>query len=208
MGRRHQSGQTKLSERQRLELASEAARIMATEGQKSYLIAKQKAADRMKMTNRQALPSNAEVHDALMTYQRLYGGDRHQAHLQSLRKSALEAMRFLKPFSPRLVGPVVDGTADQFSRICLHLFTDDPDRPMHYLMSHEVPFSQERRRIRWHRNTHKDIDVLVIEDEDEVIECSIMVGDDAKTAPPSPIDGQPMVRASFQEVASWVELGE
>jgi hypothetical protein len=204
MGRRHPSGPTKGLERQRLELAAEAARIMATEGQKSFLLAKQKAADRLRVSARQALPSNSEIQQALIEYQRLYGGQERESHLQYLRELALEAMRFFKPFSPRLVGAVLDGTADQFSRVCLHLYTDDPDAPLHHLMAHDVPFSQERRKIRWHRDTHLDIDVLVIEDDGEVIECSIMVGPDAKQAPPSPIDGQPMARASIQEVSRWV----
>jgi len=109
-------------------------------------------------------------------------------------------MAFLKPFKPRLVGPVLDGTADQFSRVCLHLFTDDPDGPVHFLMQHDIPFTQERRRVRWHRDAFREIDVLVIDQDGDVVECSVMVGPDGKHAPPSPITGEPMARATLGEV--------
>lgn len=177
---------------------------MATEGQKNYLIAKQKAAERLGVSKRSALPSNADVEQALKTYQRLYGGADHIEHLSELRSLAIEAMRFLKPFKPRLVGPVLEGTADQFSRVCLHLFSDDPDGPVHFLMEHDIPFTQERRRIRWHRDETREIDVLVIDQDGDVVECSVMVGPGAKQPPPSPITGEPMARASLGEVEALV----
>ncbi len=188
------------TDRNRLDIAAEAARIMATEGQKNYLTAKQKAAARLGITQRSALPSNADVEDALKTWQRLYGGEDHAKCLSDLRELAVEAMAFLKPFKPRLVGPVLEGTADQFSRVCLHLFTDDPDGPVHFLMQHDIPFTQERRRVRWHRDVFREIDVLVIDQDGDVVECSVMVGPDGKHTPPSPITGEPMARATLGEV--------
>lgn len=194
------SRQLRHNERQRFEVAMEAARIISVEGQRNYLAAKQKAALRLGVTNRQALPSNSEVEMALKEWQRLYGGEELMAHLTFLRELALEAMAFLKDFRPRLVGPVLEGTADQFSRVCLHIFADDPDAPVHFLMERGLRFDQERRRIRWHRGESLDIDVLVLEKDGELIELSVMVGPDAKQAPPSPIDGRAMARASYAEL--------
>ncbi len=208
MGKKRPPSQAKNKERNRQEVAFEAARIIATEGQKNFATAKQKAAQRLGVTNRNALPSNVEVHEALQEYQRLYGGQAHEDHLLHLRSLALEAMAFFKPFQPKLVGPVLDGTADQFSRICLHLFSDDVDAPIHHLMANDVPFYQERRRIRWHKETYKDIDIVVIEEAGESIEASIMVGADAKQPPPCPIDGQAMARASAEDVASLIRVAQ
>lgn len=202
------SRQLRHNERQRFEVAMEAARIISVEGQRNYLAAKQKAAHRLGVTNRQALPSNTEIEMALKEWQRLYGGEELSLHLKHLRELALEAMAFLKDFRPRLVGPVLEGTADEFSRICLHLFTDDPDAPVHFLMEHGVRFEQERRRIRWHRGESLDIDVLVLEKDGELIELSVMVGPDAKQAPPSPIDGKAMARASCSELKQIIEADQ
>jgi hypothetical protein len=58
----------------RMEVASEAARIIATEGQHNYHAAKKKAAERIGVSERLALPSNIEVKEALLSYQDLYGG--------------------------------------------------------------------------------------------------------------------------------------
>ena len=92
----------------RLEVAAEAARIISTEGQNNYHAAKKKAAERIGVSERLALPSNIEVIDALKSYQAIYGGTAHGQNLQRLRSTAVTAMRLLQEFRPRLVGSVLD----------------------------------------------------------------------------------------------------
>ena len=191
--------------RERQELAAEAARIIATEGQRSYLLAKHKAAERLGASTRQGLPSNAEIETALREWQQLYGGEELAERLQEMRQAALGAMRFLKPFTPKLVGPVLEGTADEFSRICLHLFADDPDAVVRYLMEHGIPFEQERRRVRWHDGSRKHIDVLVVQADGEEVELAVMIGREARQALPSPIDGRPLRRGSLHEVEALLQ---
>lgn len=193
------------SDRLRLEIAAEAARIMAVEGQRSYLAAKHKAAERLGASTRGGLPSNSQIEQALKEWQFLYGGEAHRQHLQALREAALEAMHFLTPFRPRLVGPVLEGTADEFSRVCLHLYDEDPDSVVRFLMEHGIPFEQERRRIRWHDGGWRELDVLVVEAGEHTVEISLMIGRDALQAPPSPIDGQPLRRAGLNEVKALLE---
>jgi hypothetical protein len=192
------------SNRHRLQIAAEAARIIATEGQPNYLLAKQKAAERLGASTRKGLPSNSEVEQELKAWQQVYGGIAHEDQLQQLRAGAAAAMRFLKPFRPRLVGPVLEGTADQHSRISLHVFSEDPDAVVRFLMEHRVPFSQERRRIRWHDREYRQIDVLVVEDGAQTVELVLMVGRDAVQAPPCPIDGRPQKRMALDEVEALV----
>ena len=190
----------------RQQLAAEAARIMATEGQKSFLVAKQKAAKRLGACERTGLPSNLEVEEELKLWQQLYGGESQAEQLAELRQGAVRAMRFLAAFSPRLVGPVLEGTADGFSRICLHVFSDDPDAVVHHLMQHGIEFEQERRKIRWHDGDHRHIEVLVVQAGDNTVEMSLMIGRDALHAPRSPVDGQPLKRASLDEVEALLQL--
>lgn len=190
--------------RVRQEVAAEAARIIATEGQRSYLTAKHKAAERLRVS-KGGLPTNAEIELALKEWQHLYGGEEHQQRLHELRLAALEAMKFLDRFKPRLVGPVLEGTADEYSRVCLHLYADDPDAVVMFLMESGIEFSQERRRIRWHGGEHRDVDVLVVEAGEETVEMTLMIGRDAIHPPPSPIDGHPVKRINRSELQALID---
>lgn len=188
----------------RLEIAAEAARIMATEGQRSFLTAKQKAASRLGASSRTSLPSNSEVERALREWQQLYGGQAHAEVVLELRESAASAMRFLEAFRPRLVGPVLEGTADEHSRISLHVFADDPDAVVHFLLEHHLPFDQEIRRIRWHDGSARELDILVLEGGGHAVELIQMIGREARQAPPSPVDGRPQRRAALAEVEAMI----
>lgn len=185
----------------RREIAAEAARIIATEGQTNYHLAKRKAADRIGVSERLALPSNLEVQDALLQYQGLYGGQAHADNLEQLRAVAVEAMQRLADFSPRLVGPVLDGTAGPHSRVSLHVFCDQPETLVLHFLENSVPFVQEQRRIRWHDGGHRHVQVLVVEVDGATVELMVFAPVDLRQAPPSPIDGKPQRRASLADVA-------
>lgn len=191
--------------RQRQEVAAEAARIIATEGQRSYLAAKHKAAERLGAAARGGLPTNAEIETALKQWQHLYGSPEHAKRLRAMRLTALEAMGFLHCFQPRLVGPVLEGTADEYSRICLHLFSEDPDAVVRFLMEHGIDFEQERRRIRWHDGEYREVDVVVVESGEQTVEMTLMIGRDAVHPPPSPIDGNPVRRIGPADLRALIE---
>ena len=181
-------------------MAAEAARIIATEGQHNYHAAKKKAAERIGVSDRMALPSNIEVKDALRTYQDLYGGSAHQENLESLRQTAIKAMQLLDPFNPRLVGAVLDGTASEHSRIALHVFAESVESVILYFLERDVPFSQEQRQIRWHNGEHRTVPLILSELDGQVVELAIFNEVDLRQAPPSPIDGKPQRRAALHEV--------
>lgn len=123
-------------------IAQEAARIIVEEGIHDYLPAKQKAAARLGISSTHSLPRNEEIDLALDEYHRIYRADVQPGHITRLRKLALEAMRFLKIFSPRLVGGVLEGYAGEFSPITLHLFPEAPEDVMRALLDGKIPFSQ------------------------------------------------------------------
>ena len=184
----------------RAEVAAEAARIIATEGQHNYRAAKKKAAERIGASERLALPSNIEVKEALRTYQNLYGGVQHQSNLDRLRTIAIEAMRLLEVYNPRLVGSVMDGTAEVHSRIALHVFCDSPESMVLHFLENSVPFHQEQRQIRWHDGTYRTIPLIIFELCDTAVELSIFDPIILRQAPPSPIDGKPQQRATLADV--------
>jgi hypothetical protein len=183
----------------RQEVAAEAARIIATEGQHNYRAAKKKAAERLGTSERLALPSNSEVEDALRCYQDLYGGTAHVENLERLRGLAVEAMYYLEKYNPRLVGPVLDGTANQHSRVTLHVFSDSIESVILHFLESGKPFSQEQRQIRWYDGAHRTVPLVVFELMDSVIELMIFDEVQLRQAPPSPIDGKPQRRLTISD---------
>ncbi len=184
----------------RMEVAAEAARIIATESQHNYHAAKTKAAERIGVSDRLALPSNIEVKEALSTYQNLYGGAQHHDNLEHLRHTAIWAMQLLGEFNPRLVGPVLDGTADKHSRVALHVFCDSPDFIVLHFLNKGASFQQEQRQIRWHDGSHRTVPLILFELDETTIEFSVFDPVILRQAPPSPIDGKPQQRATLSAV--------
>jgi len=181
-------------------IAAEAARIMSTQSQFNYRVAKQKAAERLGINLRTTLPSNAEVESALRAYQQIYGSRQRIHHLRKMRQVALKVMHSLQPYCPRLVGPVLDGTADQFARVSLHVFNDPPEAVIIHLLDRGLVFRNEQRKIRWHNGSYRQVQLLVTDTEDIEVELALFNKLDLRQAPPSPVDGRPQKRATLSEV--------
>jgi len=187
-------------EQLRREIAVDAARIIATESQTNFHTAKKKAAQRIGAGQNVALPSNQEVQEALQHYQRLYGGREHAENVENLRVVAIEAMQQLEEFTPRLVGPVLDGTAGRHARIALHVFSDPLEKLVLFLRERGISFSQDQRQIRWHDGAHRMIPIFLVELDGTKVELSVFAPVDLRQSPPSPIDGNPQQRASLTDV--------
>jgi hypothetical protein len=184
----------------RIEVAAEAARILATEGQQNYHAAKKKAAERLGVSERLALPSNIEVKNALQTYQALYGGRAHQENIDTLRRTAVRAMQLLEDYQPRLVGSVLDGTASPHSRIGLHVFADAIEALVLFFLERGIPYDQEQRQIRWFNGEHRVVQLVIFEQDDVEVELMVFEPIHLRQSPPSPIDGRPQRRAGLAEV--------
>src|SRR5688500_18733260 len=133
-----QHAETRTRERRR-RLAHEAARLMAEGGIRDYHQAKLKAAERLGIHDDASLPRNREIEDALREYQRLFQGEATAEGLRLRREAALRALEFFAPFEPRLVGPVLDGTADAHAPVSLHLHDDDADAVPRFLEDQGIP---------------------------------------------------------------------
>ena len=184
----------------RLAVAEEAARIMREQGVDDFLQAKRKAADRLGVTDASILPRNTEIEAALVAHQRLFAADRHEADLASMRRSALEAMRLMADFQPRLVGPVLTGTASAHSEINLHLFSDSPEAVSIRLEERGVPHEVLERRLRYERDRAVSYPALRFVAGRQTVDAVVFPLDGIRQAPCSPVDGKPMRRASVAEV--------
>ena len=184
----------------RYAVAEEAARIMREQGVDDYLLAKRKAADRLGVTDASILPRNTEIEAALVAHQRLFAAERHESDLASLRRSALEAMRLMADFQPRLVGPVLAGTASPHSEINLHLFTESPETVSIRLEERGVPHEVLERRLRYERDRTVTYPALRFVAGRQTVDAVVFPLDGIRQAPSSPVDGKPMRRATAAEV--------
>jgi len=202
-----QHAETRTRER-RQRLAHEDARLMAEGGIRDFHQAKLKAASRLGIHDDASLPRNREIEDALRTYQRLFVGDAHAAGLLRRREAAQRAMEFLSAFSPRLVGPVLDGTADGNAPVQLHVHSDDPDAVTRFLEEHRIPAEARTRRLRMDRERVADLPVWVFGAEELSFDLTVLPHDALRQAPLSAIDEKPMKRASATQLRELLAEAE
>ncbi len=106
-------------------LAAVAARIIVESQLTDWSLARRKALDSLGLSPRSTpLPTDDEIIAEIKTYHALYGDDEHAEQLQSQRETALEAMRALSRFEPKLMGPVAEGWAHAGSDIVLDVVAD------------------------------------------------------------------------------------
>ena len=183
-------------------VAEEAARIMREQGVDDFLLAKRKAAERLGVTDASILPRNTEIEAARVAHQRLFAADRHEADLATLRRTALEAMRLMADFEPRLVGPVLTGTASSHSEINLHLFSETPEAVSLRLEERGVPHEVVERRLRYERDRTVSYPALRFVAGRQTVDAVVFPLDGIRQSPASPVDGKPMRRANAAEVAA------
>ncbi|WP_407352564.1 hypothetical protein [Luteimonas sp. R10] len=199
MHRARQHAETRTRERRR-RLAHEAARMMVEGGIRDFHQAKLKAADRLGIHDDASLPRNREIEDALREYQRLFLGEAQADALHTRREAALRALEFFAPFDARLVGPVLDGTADANSPVALQLYSDDPDAVPRFLEEHDVPADARSRRLRLDRVRSDDFPVWLFSAEGLTFDLTVLPRLALRQAPLSSIDEKPMARASAAQL--------
>ncbi|MFO0548332.1 MAG: nucleotide-binding enzyme [Polyangiaceae bacterium] len=120
----------------RARITLEAARLMIEEDVKQYFTAKRIAARRLlgRVEGRRAacfrpheLPSNGEIREAILYLAELADGPLRRRRLFALRVVALEVMRPLEAFRPRLIGSVSTGHVRRGSDIDLHVFPEQEE---------------------------------------------------------------------------------
>lgn len=181
-------------------IAQEAARLISEHGLRDFRRAKLKAARHLGIDDDQALPRNLEIEQALREHQRLFLAESQPLALRQRREAACDAMRFFAPFRPRLVGPVLDGTADGHTAIALHLFCDDVESFTRFLDEHHIPTRQQSRRLRVTRETQAEYPVFLISADDLPFDLTVMPQDMLRQAPLDPLREQPMPRAALAAV--------
>jgi hypothetical protein len=186
-------------------LAQEAARLMVEHGVDDFLFAKRKAAERLGVGEHAVLPKNSEIEAAIVEYQQLFLADEHTEVLAEQRRVAIEAMELLDEFEPRLVGPVLTGTATPHQEISLHVFSDSPEAVSFALLDAGIPYKVIERRVRMNADRVVQCPAVQFVTGDLEIEATVFPRDGIRQSPLSPTDGKPMKRANRTEVEMLVD---
>jgi hypothetical protein len=200
--------QSQRQQQMRRLVAVEAARIMSDQGIRDYLQAKTKAADRLGVRNDAELPKNIEIEQALREQLSLFQGQANHEHLIRLRQAAVEAMRHLEDFSPRLVGAVLEGTADQHSAVCLQVFADTPEVFTRFLGNRNIPFDMQERTLRVDRERTQTFPACLFTAGGIAMDVTVLPHRVLRQPPVSPVSGRPMKRASLNGVISLLAESE
>ena len=184
---------------QRSRLVHEAARIICEDGLSDYRLAKQKAVERLGLGFGTPLPSNADIQTAVIQYQRLFGGRAYADRLTQLRRTAVQAMRLLKDFQPRLVGAVATGATTDAHHVQLHCFADKPEQIDVLLESKGLKFEVNERRYRYSDGSTGDVPVLTFMAHDVAVDVAIFPERGLRAAPLSPADGKAVERLDLED---------
>ena len=186
-------------------LAQEAARLMFEHGVDDYGFAKRKAAERLGAGEYAVLPKNSEIDVALAEYQRLFAHDTHAETLADQRRAAFDAMQLLEEFEPRLVGPVLSGTATPHQEISLHVFSDSAEAVSIKLLDDHIQFRVAEHRVKMNPDRVLQCPAIQFTVFDFPVDATVFPRDGIRQAPLSPTDGRPMRRASLNEVRALIE---
>ncbi|MGH8121331.1 MAG: hypothetical protein ACREPT_01005 [Rudaea sp.] len=167
----------------RARIAADAARLISESGLRDYHAAARKAAQRLGAKDDCVLPKADEIEGALRAHQQLFAADQQPLLLRRLRETARDAMRFFAHFEPRLVGAVLEGTADRHSAVCLHLFSDDADAPARLLDEHGIPCEHKSRRLRLTQDTFAEYPVLLFAIDSTQLDLTVLAYDSLRHAP-------------------------
>ncbi len=192
-------------DRLRMRVAQEAARIIVEHGIDDFKQAKRKAVERLNLGRQAALPTNLEIESALHDHHALFGGDQHTDAIASLRTAALATMHLLEAYSPRLVGPVLAGTAAGDSAVQLHVFSDNADDVLFFLESEGLNVFASERRYKQRRQSSAAFPTLAFHYRHAAFEVTVFPYDGLRQAPMSPVDARPMARASAAQVQALLE---
>lgn len=152
------------------------------------------------MSERGSLPGNPEIEQAVSEHLQLFGRESHQDLLHTLRSAAITAMELLAEYTPRLVGPVLHGTAAEASAVNLHVFSDTPEQVAFTLDAERIHYKPFERRLKSRRKQTQSFAAYRFDLGDALIEATVFPFDGIRQAPISPIDGKPMRRADTQAV--------
>ena len=190
----------------RRDIAHAAARLINDGNAPSFAAAKRKAADQLGLGTYKNLPENREVQAALIAYQQLYDGDAHSERIAAMRGAALTAMQALADFRPRLVGPVLYGSACDYSPITVHVYTDEVERLARHFLDRNIEYKLDDTVLAISKTRREAFPTYIIDDD---FEFQIVAFPETYYSHPplSSLDGRPFQRLDSDGVRALIDEG-
>jgi len=182
----------------------EAARILVEGSSKNFLAAKKKALTHLNLPANTSLPRNIEVEKALRQQLAIFDRQNQEFLVNKARQQAIELMRFLGAYNPRLVGHVLEGIFLPTSSIQLHLFSDTAEEVVFFLEEHNIPFKINQIKLRFGKDEYKELSVLSFVVDQFNTELYIFMSGIPQEAPLNQVTGKPMKRASLGALESLI----
>ena len=188
----------------RRDVAHAAARLVVEGNAGSFAAAKRKAAAQMHLDNYRNMPDNSEVQSALIEYQRVFEGDRHSRRIDAMRREALAAMEIMTPFTPRLVGPVLYGSACNHSPVTLHLYTDEFESVTRFLHERKIDYRLTHVTLKTSSRLSEEFPTYVVTHNDLEFELVILPAAFLVHPPLSSLDGRPYKGANTNTLKNLI----
>lgn len=125
----------------RLTIASRAADIIMEEGISDYLFAKKKAAKYLGLPEKETLPTNKQIDEAIINYQNIYRDKVDHELLKKIKQETLNIMNIFKNFNPHLSGRLINGIIPKYPKIQINLFTDNIKEVEYILLNQNIAFN-------------------------------------------------------------------
>jgi hypothetical protein len=187
------------------DLAQEAARVICEERVTDYRAAKHKAAQRLGLGERAALPDNATVMQAVLEYQRIFGGAAYVEHLVRMRRCAVQAMQQLHDFHPLLVGAAVSGAVTGAHRVQLHAFDERSEALEIALQNLGIRCRQADRHYRYSNGRDCNIPLVCFEANGIGIDIAVFPPEELLRPPLNPVTGQAYLRLNMAAVQKLID---
>jgi len=183
----------------RQRIAQLAARLMAEDGLQDFSRAKRKAARQLGAEGSQHLPDNQEIEQELRIYQELFQQEEHQERLSTLRLLAVEVMRQLAPFNPRLAGSVLSGTATRHSNVNLEVFPSSLKDVELFLLNRKIAYRSGEKLVRLGKDL-RAVPIITLPDYPAEVEVAVYGEGDLRQLPKLGLDGKSLLRAKISQV--------
>jgi len=181
----------------RQKIAKEAAILLYTGQEKEYKQAKMRAAENLGV---KILPSNREVAEELDRLAQELEGEEREKRLIEMRKTALQTMKVLKKFNPRLIGSVWRGTANKNSDIDILILHDDPEQIIATLENAGFSIRRTERQTTEKRGERKHSFHIFLENLGYEIEIVVKPLEEAEIEEKCEIYGDKLTGLSIEEL--------
>ena len=197
----------------RQQIAVETARLMREEGIDKIQYAKKKAAHRLGIHDEHNFPDDNEVLLQLNIHQTLYQLPAQAALLRNLRETALNAMKLLTAFKPKLIGSVLSGYAHEHSGIDILITADSAEEIALLLMKHDIPYQLKDWKLHFNKpgsrakspDSEQPVPAYQFYAQNYQINIIVLGENHRKMVPLNPDNWQTMQRASLAQVGKLLE---